>query len=248
LVLSILLLFCLFLMAEDSFAEALPDTPSDGKIEIDYPADRLMPYRNRRSTWGVNFGIQMDQMLPDSYRSPIDDEPYKNLFGSSTINLVQGQVGMKYNFSLGSLGANLLLAAGEVQDNRIGNDTQTDTDADLQLTKMGLSFSYVMDNLFPEPYVAPYIEGQVFKMDWLEKSKGGPSKSGVTGVSSALTIGVLIQLNWLDSDGAFLAQESSGLQNTYLDLFVSQYNSSGEGGDPNFQTDFNYGGGLRFEF
>jgi hypothetical protein len=249
LVLSILLLFCLFLMAENSFAaDQLPDGPSDGKIEIEYPADRLVPYRERRSTWGFNFGLQVDQMLPDQYRSPIDDESYTNLFGSSTLNLTQGQLGVKYNFSLGSLGANLVLAAGEIQDSRIGNDVHIDTDADLQLTKMGLSFSYVMDNLFPEPYVAPYIEGQMFKMDWLEKTKQGVSKSGVTGISTALTIGVLIQLNWIDSDGAFLAQESSGLQNTYLDLFVSQYNSSGDASDPNFQTDYNYGGGLRFEF
>jgi len=247
-VLGVLLVFCLLLLAEQTFAAPLEDTPDDGTVEIVYPSERLAPYRERRGNWGAVFGIQVDQIFPDKYRSRIDDVNYETLFGSSPINLIQGQVGAKYNFSLGSVGANLLLGAGEVQDGRIGNEYGTDDDANLQLTKIGASANFIMDALFDEPYIAPYIEGQIFKMAWLESSQNTDSIAGTTEISSAFTVGVLIQLNWLDPASAFTAQETSGLQNTYLDVFVSQYNSSGADTDPNFETATNYGGGLRFEF
>jgi hypothetical protein len=248
-VLMLLLVLCLFLIAEDSFGADVESTPDDGKIEVVYPVDRLVPYRERRTEWAATFSIQVEQIYPDKYVSQADGYSYQDFFGESTLNITQGQVGAKYNFGLGSVGASLLLGAGSVQDGRIANVIGVEgTDTELQVTKMGGSFNFTMDALFEEPYLAPYVEFQVFKIDWLETAKGFESIEGSTQVSTGLSAGVLIQLNWLDPATAFEAQNTSGLQNTYLDIFVSQYNGSSSDSDPNFQTDVNYGAGLKFEF
>jgi hypothetical protein len=252
-VLSILLVLCIFLMAVQSFAATSPELEEgfkDGKIEVVYPADRLVPYRERRSNWGFTFGIQNEEMYPGSFKSQYDEFDYESMFGSSPIYLTQGQIGIKYNFSLGSIGASAVLGAGSVYDTRIRYQYAgtPDIDSELQLTKMGAAFTYTMDALFGEPYVAPYIEAQVFQLQWQESSKGLESKKGTTNFATALTVGALFQLNWLDEASAFEAQKSSGLENTYLDLFFTQYQASTGSGDPNFETDFNFGAGLRFEF
>lgn len=246
LVLAVLLVFCLILIANDSFAAVdSEDVPQDGKIEIVYPAVRTAPYRERRGAWSTIFALNVDQVLPDKFRSQVNNESYQDLFGSTPVRLVQAEIGMKYNFPLGSLGAALLYGGGAVED---GHGLASGATDELELTKKGAAFSFVMDNLFPEPYVAPYIEAQAYNFDWRESRTTQEKKTGSTAFGSALTFGALFQLNWLDSASALQAQDTIGLNNTYLDIFVSQYNSSESESDPNFQTDLNYGAGVRLEF
>jgi hypothetical protein len=256
-VLTLLLVFCLILFAENSFGADTEDVPQDGKIEVVYPADRLVPYRERRSDWGFTFGIQYEQIFPSSYKSQIDEFSYEEMFGTTSVDMIQGQLGVKYNFGLGSIGASAVLGAGSNYSREVMNhldDPNTpavekpEADAKLQVTKIGAAITFVMDALFAEPYIAPYIEGQVFQLDWMESALGVDSVSGQTQMSTGIGAGLLIQLNWLDPAAAFEAQNTSGLQNTYLDLYVSQYNGSSSSEDPNFQTDVNYGAGLRLEF
>ena len=233
LVLSILLAFCIFLLAVQSFAAVpdIEDLPKDGKIEVVYPADRLIPYRERRSTWGLTFAVQNEQMYPGSFHSQFDGFGYDKMFGSSPINITQGELGAKYNFSAGSLSAGVVAGEGSVYDTIIryqydvattGPEVRPDIDSELKLTKKGLFFSYMMDALFPEPYVVPYIEGQIIQFDWKENTVGSEGKSGSTEFSTAFTLGALIQLNALDPMSAFEAQKSSGFENLYFDIFVSQ--------------------------
>lgn len=252
LVLTVLLAFSILLIAIDTFA-AVSDTealPNDGKIEVVYPADRLVPYRERRSTWGATFAIQNEQMYPSNFISQYDGFTYEKMFGQSPINITQGQVGVKYNFGAGALTAGLLFGAGSVYDTIIRYEYTPvqDIDSELELTKMGASFSYMLDTLFAEPYIVPYIEGQIVRFDWQESTVGLEAKSGTTDFSTVFTVGALVQLNWLDPASSLEAQKSSGLENTYLDVFASQYQASSGTGDPNFETDFNFGAGLRFEF
>lgn len=252
LVLTMLLALSVFLIAIETFAavsdtEALPD---DGKIEVVYPADRLVPYRERRSTWGATFGIQNEQMYPGNFTSQYDGFAYEKMFGQTPINIIQGHAGVKYNFGAGALAAGLLLGAGSVYDTIIRYEYTPvqDIDSELEITKMGASFSYLLDTLFAEPYVVPYIEGQIVQLNWQESTVDLEAKSGTTDFSTVFTVGALIQLNWLDPASSLEANKNSGLENTYLDLFVSQYQASSGEDDPNFETDFNFGAGLRFEF
>jgi hypothetical protein len=247
LVLAILLVFCLFLIANDSFAADDLDTenlPKDGKVEVVYPVEKLLPYRERRGSWSGVFGVSVDQVFPDQYRSKINDDSYETLFGTTPINIIQAQVGAQYNFALGSISATLIAGVGEVDDSH-GHSGVSDN---LKVTKKGATLSYMMDALFSEPYVVPYIQGQLISFDWEENRLDQSSKSGTTDFGGSVTFGLLIQLNALDPVSSLQAQDTIGLNNTFLDLFVSQYNLSETETNPNFETGVNYGAGLRLEF
>lgn len=244
-VLSILLGFCLLLMANDALAQGEIETSTDGKIEVEYPAEAQAPYQDRRENWSTVFAINVDQIMPDKFRSKVSSDSYETLFGTSPIQLVQGQLGAKYNFSLGGIGIAGIFGHGEIEDGRSGSSR------DLTIQKKGIVLSLVLDNLTKEPYLAPYLEGHIYNFDWSEggvEAQNMESKEGSTAFGSAVTVGVLLQLNWLDPEAAIAAQNSSGLENAFLDIFVSQYGTSGSEDDPNFETSTNFGAGLRLEF
>lgn len=262
LVLTVLLVFCLLLIAGETLAASELETlPTDGKIEVVYPSEKLAPYRERRETWSTVFSINVDQFYPDKFRSRlqqggVEDAPYDTLFGSSPITLTQVQLGAKYNFGLGALGTALIVGMGTIKDQRTGRTMGTFAGESHELTifKKGATVQFAMDNLFPEPYVVPYIEGQLFKIDYRER-RSAPGvesdiaeNSGTTDFATAVVLGALIQLNGLEKEAALMAQETSGMDNIFLDIFASQYNTSSDETDPSFETSINYGAGLRFEF
>jgi hypothetical protein len=216
-------------------------------VEVNYSSDIYSPYKDRKSDFALTFSLNVEQVYPSSFRSKIDGNVYETLFGTSSIEIYQGKIGMKYNTSLGGLEAGFLGGYGQIQDGRIALITLTDTDSNLEITKMGAYGSLVVDTIFSEPYVAPYIEGQLYSYDWLESAKSGESESGVTELSYGFSVGALFQLNWLDPRSAFTAREDYGLDNTYLDLFVSYYSAAGSE-DPDFSSELNYGFGLKLEF
>lgn len=221
----------------------------DGLIEVHYNPNYLAPYKERRPKWAGLFGISLDQMTPKNYRSRIDNISYDTMFGAdSSANMVELSGGVKYNFFLGSISSEAFYSMGQVSgtvnDNTLLINGETRT---LELKKYGLKFSYIMDNLFNEPYVAPYVSGKFFGFDYLE-TRPGEEVSGQTAFSTGYTLGALFSLNWLDPESAFIAAKNSGLQNTYVDVFISQLNTSDSEEDPQLETDFNYGVGLRVEF
>lgn len=243
-VLTVLLGFCLLLIANDALAQEDETTLSDGKIEVEYPAEAQAPYQERRENWSTVFAVNVDQILPDKFRSKVSSDSYETLFGTSPIQLVQVQLGAKYNFSLGGIGIAGIFGHGEIEDGRSGSSR------DLTLEKKGIVASLVLDNLTSEPYLAPYLEGHFYSFDWSDgvADQNLESQEGSTAFGSAITVGALFQLNWLDPEAAIAAQNSSGLENAFLDVFVSQYGTSGSEDDPNFETSTNFGAGLRLEF
>jgi hypothetical protein len=235
------ILLALFCFASSLFASE--EDPNDGKIEIVYPAEKLAPYKLRRADWGFLFGLSGEQIVPTKFRSRIDNSSYAELFGTSPMQAGQLELGLKYNFMLGSLGASVLYGNGGVHDGRIG-DGRT-----LNVTKKGLHLTYTMDNLFNEPYVAPYGGVQFASWEWTEFADTALTKeTGSTSLTGGLTVGVLLQIDWLMPGEALNARNSSGIENTFLDLYVSQYNASEAKEDQNLQTDMNYGFGLKVEY
>ena len=246
-VLTLLLFFSLLLMARQGFAQELGF--SDGKVDVVYPAEKSAPYKLRRGAWSNVLGFNFESITPDKYISPLETltpdgtNSYKSLFGTSPIQMFNLELGRKYNFALGSLGLSAVAGGGGVIDGRSADNRR------LALVKKGVSANLTLDTLFNEPYVAPYASVHVFSFDWSETAEiSQERKSGSTAVTTGLVAGALIQLNWIDGDGALAAQDSFGLENTYLDLFVSQYNTSDSKKDPNFKTGTNYGAGLKMEF
>ncbi len=241
-VLAILLGLCVLLFAREGFAEDSERDWNDGKVEVVYPAQSSLAYRERRGNWSGVLGINIEQIFPDKFRSKITDDSYENLFGKSPVAIAQLEVGAQGNFGFGSLGASVLYGYGGIKDSRSGGDRV------LNLTKESVSLQYTINTLFSEPYVAPYLKTEFTRFSWKETGFGFKDQSGTTDFSTALTVGLLIQLNALDPQATLEARNNSGLSNTFLDLYLSQYNTSSSETDPNFESTMNVGFGLKLEF
>ncbi len=243
------LLVCLFLttLSHASFEEpsAADDDliSADGKVDVIYAPDALEPYRERRGPWAFDFGISMEEFHPEDFTAGSDGATYKTMFGEVPIRLAQVAAGIKYNFFLGALNLDAQFGTGKVYDEGSGLKRS------LEVSKRGLSLGWTLDSIFAEPYVAPYVSAQVFEMDFEEKGSAVGDKSGTTAPTSGFSLGVLIQLNSIDpTDAARVANSSYGLNNTYLDVFATKYNTSTSETDPDFETSMNIGAGLRLEF
>jgi hypothetical protein len=223
------------------------ETPDSGLVEVHYPSEILSSYKERRRTHGANLGINLTQMVPYNWESLLDDQLYSDTYGETPISLISLELGYKFNFKLGSLSLILGYGTGQATADLSG------VLRDMFVDKYFIKAMYVMDNLFKEPYIAPYIGGSVWQMEITESEDGDPEiYSLTTGYGLEYSAGLLIQLNWIENwltDGdSKQALAELGLENTYIDLFVSQHmRAQGELEAPT-ATDLNYGAGLRLEF
>lgn len=211
-------------------------------VELHVPLDYDSPYKQRRGTHGFMFGLNYTNIMFDKYVSVLDNTTfYQELFGETEFPLVEVNLSYKYNFALGALTANLGMGQGSITDNPQGLEEK------ISVTKYGASASLILDNVFDEPYVAPYGTFGVMRLALNEQS-GENSFSGNIDMLFQYQFGVLIQLDWLDSTFSKTARGDYGLENTYLDVFISKYEPSSDENDPDTSTDYSYGAGLRLEF
>jgi hypothetical protein len=166
---------------------------------------------------------------------------YYDMFGVTEIPLYNLQLSYKYNFFLGGVSLNTGIGYGTLTS-KVSGSIRT-----IELTKYMLSASYIVDSLFDEPYVAPYV---TFGMNQFGITEKNGEESFSTGIEAAYfyTVGALIQLNWLDQAAATRALMEYGLENSYLDVFVTQFQPSLDPLDPNTETEYTLGAGMRLEF
>lgn len=222
---------------DDNFSE------QQGLIEIEYSPEITYPYNERRGSWSTIIALNQENFYPDKLRTS-DGTTYSQIFGKSDIKMMQAEIGVKYNFFLGSLYASIIGSTGKVIEPTDSNQ------ATLSIVKRSGSVGLILDNFFKEPYVAPYASIQALNFQY---NYNDPitsfSASDTTGITTAVTAGVLLQLNAIDlTNAAETANHEWGLDNTYLDIFISQYGSTATKESPDFQTSFNYGAGIKLEF
>ena len=234
--------------ADETPTERTQDAPvemltNDGPlVEVQIAANVLSDYKERRGSHGWMFGLDYQAFKPTNYISTLDSLGYGDMFGSSPVQLAELQIAYKFNFSAGSVTLGLGGGMGQVT----GTDA-TGGDRTLELTKLAVSGSYIMDTLFPQPYIAPYVQAQVYRFS-VKESNSTTSFSADTQPGISYTAGVLLQLDALDKDTATRTTLDWGLQNTYLDIFMTKYMSSSGQSDPDFENNWDYGAGLRMEF
>lgn len=233
-----LLTFMMFIVLFGSPAHAV-DNPNDYPlVELELRQDILAPYKERRSSHGFQMNVSYEPVEFLKYKSFLDGVSYKEMFGDSTTNIISLSAEYKYNFVMGAVSLGGVVGMGSVSG---------PSDRSLALTKYGLRFKYTMDNIFSEPYVAPYLGMDLWQMSYNEKL-GSDTYSGSTQLSYNYSVGMLIQLNWIDKGTATNATYEYGLENTYLDLYATQYSAPQAEDDPDLGTDFSFGAGLLFEF
>lgn len=226
--------------AQDETVEEYNDP--NALVEVHIQQDILAPYQIRREKHGVYFGVQYEPLVLKNYASTLQSGvKYSGLFGDQAISLIRANMNYKYNFSLGSLALGADVGSGEVQSSKSGNSTT------LSVLKYGINMQFTADNILPEPYAAPYFGLNIWKMDLSEKNSTD-SYSGVTQIGYNYMLGVLVQLDWLDQETAKQSTFNTGLENTFLDLYITQYAKTQSNEDPNTETDLGYGAGIRLEF
>lgn len=239
--------------ATDTVMEPTITTDRQDTVVVERMKDPTLPYKERRSTWGTLFSVNYEQFYPENYNSLVLNQDYITITGDQSIPMVGAEFGVKYNFSLGSASALVGYSQGSIDNTATNLDEISAT-----ITKVVLNIS--LDNIFDEPYVAPYVQIGVHSIDWLEKS----TVAGVTNEESFSTdwnihykAGVSFQLNWIERTIDPSSQDESlrsGLENTYIDIFYTSYaqppqvaSVNGAEGEADLQSS-QIGAGLKLEF
>lgn len=226
----------------DRAEELVEDYSNTGLVELHTPVVVDAPYRERRNTHGFLFGLYYENVMLDRYASIIDGTTlYQDMFGESEFPLYNLELSYKYNFKLGAITASLGAGYGEIESDGSGILRS------LKMTKYQASVGYIMDTLFEEPYGAPYVSIGVMRVG-IDEDDSTQTVGHDIDMLMHYQIGVMFQLNWLDSAVARHSLVDYGLQNTYLDVFVSQYSASESLDDPDTSTDYTIGAGLRLEY
>ncbi|OYZ24632.1 MAG: hypothetical protein B7Y39_00180 [Bdellovibrio sp. 28-41-41] len=225
-----------------SEADMVEVIPMEKTVEVE-PFKGYKPYRQRRATHGLMFNVNAENLYFQDYTSIVDQKLYEELFGQEDLTLVQVQLDYKLNFFLGSLVAGVGYGQGTLVDDRIGEERS------LTIAKKSGRAQLLFDSLMKEPYFVPYVGFNFWQFGITEENTTLSTKNSYdTGNGTSLTVGFLVQLNWMDPQVAKLAYLGEGLENTYLDVFWTQYQNTDNELDPIFENDFNFGVGLRMEF
>ncbi len=252
---KIYFLMLIFLFIQESMAQDYSDPVSEGEVIIEKSTDLLGNYRDRRSRYGMIFAVNYEKYSPDNYLSLIQDEYFDVLTGGSSIPVIGGELGVKFNFTAGSL------------TGMIGYGGGTYTNTANKIEKMSIKISkvsanFALDSLMSEPWIVPYGQIGASQFDWSEESYDATNalkeESFVTDWNLNYKIGLMFQLNWIedtiDTNTHRNGLMSSGLQNTFLDVFYTSYSEptevatvAGESGDANLGSE-NFGVGLKLEF
>lgn len=237
---SLIVFFSIFMLlfADPTFAatEGQGDNGQNGLVEVDIPQNTLAPYRERRAGHTWYFGIDYENMIFKNFVSANDSMSWNSIFGSSSIPFIHASLDWKYNFSGGGIAIGLDAGGGS----QSGASSHS-----LDITKYGLGLKYVIDTIWPEPYVAPYIGVNAWQLMFRDNA-GTASVNKTVGIGYNYTIGLLIQLNWLEDGNSKESTFNWGIENTYLNVYGTQYTTVSSAFDSS--TDFLWGAGLKFEF
>lgn len=226
--------------AQEASGDEEQETPL---VQVELPQDNLAPYVERRDHSGYYFGITYEALELKNYVSVLNktNVQYASVFGSNAIALISVAGDYKYNTSLGSFAAGLNFGVGEVASDKSGVDRK------LSVTKYGVGFKFTLDTLWPEPYVAPYVGLNLWQLS-LKDTSPTDSFSMTTQMGYNYILGFLFQLDWLDYSAAKTSTFNWGVENTFLDVYATQYAKTSSNEDPDTATDFIYGAGVRIEF
>jgi hypothetical protein len=194
--------------------------PYSQMVEDDWKVNNpLIPYRDRRSTWGGTVQIGYSNFSPMDYDPDfVTDEEYDTFYGEVDQAMLEGQFSGKLNFSFASLSVDL--GVGHAENNgKFG--------ANLSITPLRLGATLALDGIFAEPYLVPYGFVGAYVV-YYKESLASQSVEGRTSPSLYYGGGVRLQLDWLDPSADDEALIGMGLENTYLFAEARSFSESGD--------------------
>lgn len=238
------------------------DALNSGDVVLEEKTDLTQSYKRRRGRHGVLFSLNYEKFNPAEYYSQYRDAYIEEFLGDSeAISLISIELGYKMNFTLGSLAILGNYAHGS-KSNVNYTDGTTLRERNLGVSRYGLSANFALDNMTEEPWVVPYGQVGIHQFQVIEDDLSkDEAKETTTQLAFNYRIGLLFQLNWIekaiDPNTQVDGLRSSGLQNTFIDVYAMTHMSSSETydpadpnseGDPDMSTGMELGVGLKMEF
>lgn len=235
-------LVCFISYAEAQEAIEQKEVQSEGQlVEVEIAEDVTGTYKQQRGTHGAYFSIDYEDLNLTNYITTVDAQQFYGDVFDTPIPLLKIAADYKFNFSIASLAFGVEYGKGSLSDDKTGQDRTID------ISKYGLGIKLALDMITDEPYVVPYLGFNAWKMD-ISETAPTDSFEGTTEIGFNYTAGVLIQLDWIDTETSQTSQFGWGLKNTFLDLYATKYAQTMDEMDANTETDILYGGGIRLEF
>lgn len=234
-----------------------------GDVVVEQQTNLYQSYRQRRGHHGVLFSVNYEKFYPVDYYSMYRDKYIEEFLDSSdSIDLIGLEIGYKYNFKLGSVAILANYAQGSKSNSSYNGDSAGARERNLSISRYGISVNYAADNILEEPWIVPYGQIGVHQFQVVEDDLStAEAMETTTQISFNYKIGLLFQLNWIeksiDPNTHIDGLRSSGLQNTFIDIFATTHVSSSEAydpansnseGDPDMGTGMDFGIGLKMEF
>lgn len=243
---------------------ALEETQANGNgdVILEQQTDLTESYKKRRGRHGVLFSIDYEKYFPVDYFSQYRDKYIEEFLGDKeSIDLIGVELGYKLNFKLGSLAILGNYAQGSKSKSDFSDGTTT-RERNLSISRYGLSANFALDNIMEEPWIVPYGQVGIHQFQVIEDDLAqDQAKETTTQFAFNYRFGFLFQLNWIekaiDPNTQLDGLRSSGLQNTFIDLYAMTHTASSETydpadpnseGDPDMSTGMEFGVGLKMEF
>ena len=194
--------------------------PYSQVVEDDWKINNpLIPYRERRGTWGsiVQFGYS--NFSPSDYDPDfVTNENYDSFYGGMDQPLLELQVSAKLNIGFLSVSADVGVGHGE-NNGKFGST--------LSLTPVRLGGTLALDGILKEPYIVPYAILGAYAVFYKE-SLASQSVEGRTSPALYYGGGLRFQLDWMDTQADEQALIGFGLENTYLFAEARSFSDSGD--------------------
>lgn len=214
---------------------------SSGWVEVEPEIDYDRDYVYRRHPLGFVFSFQTESgRLSDQFISPFGALTYNQMI-DRPLQIFEIQMSAKWNLSWVSV----LLGAGIGGGSQKGDKSGTMYWVELEKKSFHLLFAF--DTLMSFPWVVPYAG-----LLWTGWDVRNISSAERIVSSNPYTLGnqagLMFQINWFEERTARRAHADSGLENTYLDIFLTQYPGYVQEGTPNIRFSTSYGLALRMEY
>lgn len=179
----------------------------------------LVPYAERRGTWGALLSVNYSNYSPEDYRPDfVVSENYEQFYGEVDAPMIDVTVAAKLNASFFSL--SLDLGGGYFQNNgRFGSV--------LTLAPIRLGATLALDGLMSEPYLVPYGSAGLYSVIYSE-SLASQKVEGRTKPAPYFAAGLRLQLDWIDPQADDEALLDFGLENTFVFVEGRYFAASGD--------------------
>lgn len=217
----------------------------DNLVEVRSAHDIFLPYKQRQDPWGFLFSLGGEFIFFPNLVSQYDFDTYQDMFGSTPNMAMSLELGPKYNMSWGSLGLTFGYASLDISDDRLDG-----VEAGLKFNRYSATLAYYLDTLWSEAYFVPYVAGGAWQADYEETSDEYPDETRkyTTDVGYHWRVGGLFGLGWLEPNTALRSRRTAGLQEAFLNIYVSSTYMAESDPDPDLESEMDIGATIVLEF